>query len=239
MAADDIPKVVLGVAAHPDDLDFCMAGTVAKWADAGAEVYYLILTNGDKGTDDDTVKQAQLAETRRAEQRAAARLLGVKDVFFCNYPDAQLEATMAVKRDIVRVIRTVKPEVLMTIDPAMLYNVEQGYINHPDHRAAGQAALDAAFPLARDCMSFPELLHDEHLDLHKTKTVLLMNFDTHNYSVDISKYIDKKMEALAAHASQMPNLAAVQQRLRQFAALRGSACGAEYAECFIRIDIQD
>ncbi len=231
------PKIALGIAAHPDDLDYGMSGTVAKWAAEGTDVYYLILTNGNKGSADRSISPAALTATRRAEQQAAAKVLGVKDVLFCDYDDGMLEVTMDVKRDIARIIRTVRPEVVMTMDPSVLYSADQGFINHPDHRAAGQATLDAVFPLARDYMSFPELLRDEGLEPHNVSTLLLLNFNLHNYVVNISDTIEQKMTALAAHTSQMPDLPATQARMRQRAALAGTAAGAEYAEEFLRIDI--
>lgn len=231
------PKVVLGVAAHPDDLDFGMAGSVATWAAQGADIYYLILTNGNKGSADHAAQPKALTECRRQEQREAARICGVKDVYFCDYEDGLLEVTPEVKKDIVRVIRRVRPEVVMAMDPTMIYNVEQGFINHPDHRAAGQATLDAVYPLARDHLSFPELDTTEHLAPHNVATVLLVNFDRTNYAVNITDTIEKKMAALAAHASQMPNLAATQTRMRSVAAQSGKDWGVQYAETFLRIDI--
>lgn len=233
------PHIVLGVAAHPDDLDFGMSGTAATWASAGAEVYYMILTNGNKGSSDLLVMPDELTEIRRAEQRSAAQVLGVKDVFFCDYEDGLLEVSSAVKRDITRVIRRLRPDVVLTMDPSVLYVAERGFINHPDHRAAGQATLDAVFPLARDHLSFPELLAKEHLAPHKVATVLLLNFKKHNYTVDISGVIEQKMQALAAHASQMPDLQATQKRMRAMAAQAGSHAGVPYAETFMRIDISD
>lgn len=236
--ADELmPRVALGVAAHPDDLDFGMAGTMAKWAAGGTDVYYLILTNGNKGSADPAADPRKLTETRRSEQRAAAAVIGVKDVFFCDYEDGMLEVCPEVKCDIARYIRKTKPDVVLTFDPAMLYSAERGFINHPDHRAAGQAALDAVYPLARDHMSFPNLATGEHLPPHKTPTVLLINFDRHNYYVDISDFINLKMAAVAAHASQLADPAAMQKRLREHAGVAGKAAGVRYAEPFLRIDI--
>jgi LmbE family N-acetylglucosaminyl deacetylase len=232
------PKVALGIAAHPDDLDYGMAGTVAKWASQGCDVYYLVLTNGNKGSSDRTADPAQLAEIRRDEQRAAARILGIKDVFFYDYEDGMLEVTMELKRDIVRVIRQVRPEVVLAFDPSMLYDPARGFINHPDHRAAGQAAMDAVFPLARDHMSFPELLKDEQLEPHETATLLLLNFGNHNYTVDITEYIDTKMDALAAHVSQIPNVAATQEMMRDFANQTAAGSPPAYAEGYIRVDVR-
>src|SRR3989344_3187826 len=170
------PKKVLGVAAHPDDLDFGMSGTIAKWTARGAEAYYLILTDGSKGSADKNMSPEDLVKMRQDEQREAAKILGVDEVFFLNYEDGCLVCDKQLKRDIARVIRKVKPEVIMTFDPTLVYSAKRGIINHPDHRAAGQATLDACFPLARDHLSFPELLA-EGLEPHATPTILLMNFD--------------------------------------------------------------
>lgn len=230
-------RCVLGVAAHPDDLDFGAAGSMAVWAAAGAKCYYLILTNGNKGTADKDLAPEKLIADRRREQRAAAKLLGVTDVFFADYEDGALEVTLALKRDIVRVIRQVRPDVVVTTDPSMIYSVDSGFINHPDHRAAGQAALDAVYPLARDHLVFPELLA-EGLEPHKVKTVLLNNFDKQNFYVDISETIDKKMAALAAHVSQMSELVATQKRMRELAERMGAQANCAYAEAFLRIDIK-
>lgn len=234
-----IPQIALGIAAHPDDLDFGMSGTMALWASRGTRVYYLILTNGNKGCTDDAIDPKELTLIRRREQRAAAKILGVKDVFFYDYEDGMLQVTPELKCDIVRVIRNIKPDVVLTIDPSLLYYAKRGFINHPDHRAAGQATLDAVYPLARDCLSFPELVHQEELPPHKVKTVLLLNFATQNYHVDISDFIDQKMAALGAHASQMPSMSATQAMMREMAAEAGAQIGVKYAESFIRIDIQD
>lgn len=231
------PTVALGVAAHPDDLDFMASGTFATWAAAGTDVYYLILTNGNKGSDDPTIDPKTLTETRRQEQRDAAKLLGVKEVFFLDYEDGCLEVNRDVKCDIARVIRTVKPEVVITFDPGLLYMAERGMINHPDHRAAGQATLDAVYPLARDCLSLPELYTDEHLEPHKVRTVLLSNFEKQNFAVDITAAIDTKIAALKAHVSQIPDTVAMAQFIRDFAAQAGQQAGCKYAEGFIRIDV--
>lgn len=230
------PKVVLGVVAHPDDLEFGMAGTVAKYIAEGAKGYYLILTNANKGSSDRSITPEQLRDTRREEQRAAGQILGLSDVFFCDYDDGCLECNHDVKRDIVRAIRTVKPDVVLTMDPTFAYDVERGFINHPDHRAAGQAALDAVYPLARDHLSFPELL-DEGLEPHKVSTVLMAHFGKENFYVDITPHLETKLKALGAHASQLPNPEASFDMVRQWATRLGAKVGAPYAEGFIRIDV--
>ncbi len=230
------PKRVLCIAAHPDDLEFGMSGSVAKWAAAGAEVHYVVITDGGKGSEDKTLTPAQLTATRKQEQQAAADILGVKSVQFLDYEDGALEVTRQLKRDLARLIRQTRPEVVMTMDPTMVYVASFGFINHPDHRAAGQATLDAVFPLSRDHLSFPELLAEGH-EPHKTRTVLLVNFEHSNYYEDISTSIETKMEALAAHASQMADIAATQTMMRGVAAQMGQAGGMMLAEGFVRIDI--
>jgi LmbE family N-acetylglucosaminyl deacetylase len=147
---------------------------------------------------------------------------------------------MDVKRDITRIIRKIKPDVVVTMDPSMLYDAERGFINHPDHRAAGQAALDAVYPLARDHMSFPELYQNERLQPHNVATVLLTNFDKQNFFMDITGCMDTKIAALAAHASQVPDLAATEEWIKQMAEKSGQLSGEsyKYAEGFIRVDIR-
>lgn len=231
------PQVVLGVAAHPDDLDFGASGTMAAFAKQGVEVYYLILTDGGKGSEDRTMTPAKLRDIRRAEQRAAGKVVGIKDVFFCDYPDGCLQNSLAVKRDVVKIIRQTRPDVVVAIDPSVLYAASVGFINHPDHRAAGQATLDAAFPLARDHLSFPELLADGY-EPHKTKTMLLINPERHNFAVDITDTIGKKFDALAAHASQVPkDLSDLRSCFTEQASTAGKQYGYKYAEAFMRVDI--
>jgi LmbE family N-acetylglucosaminyl deacetylase len=230
------PQVVLGIAAHPDDLDFGAAGAIATFARQGADVYYLILTDGCNGTTDRRVAAEELAHTRQGEQCAAGKVLGVKDVYFCKNPDGCLENTKDVRRDIVKTIRQVKPDVVITWDPSMLYCVKYGIINHGDHRASGQAALDAVYPLARDHLAYPELL-DKGYEPHKTKTVLLMNFNESNYGVDITDVFALKMQAIAAHASQIHDPSMAQALVTRFAEDAGTLYGAQYAESFMRIDL--
>jgi len=231
------PSIVLGVVAHADDLDYYAGGSMAAFARQGAKVYYLILTDGSKGSSDREMTPEHLRDMRREEQRNAAKVLGVSDVFFCDYLDGMLENTAAVKKDIVRVIRQIKPDTVVTLDPAVLYLPEQGLINHSDHRAAGQATLDAVYPLARDHMFFPELLSDGY-EPHAAKTLLLasLDIDKANFAVDISETIDQKFEALGAHASQL-TVQEMKQTLRADAARVAAKYGCAYAEPFIRIDI--
>lgn len=231
------PRVVLAVGAHADDIDFTAAGSLAKWAQDGAEVHHLVITDGSKGSSDPNMAPEKLVTTREQEQRDAAAVIGAKEVHFLHYEDAMLEVTTALKRDIVRVIRQVRPDTVVAMDPMLVYASELGVINHPDHRAGGQATLDAVFPLARDPLTFPELLTQERLEPHKVAHVLLTNMESQNYYVDITATFDRKLEALAKHASQFADPAGIAAVLRQQAEAAGRKTGSQYAEGFIRIDV--
>lgn len=231
------PKVVLGIAAHPDDLDFGASGTMAKYAEAGAEVHYLILTDGSKGSSDLKMSPLDLVKLRETEQRAAVEIIGGKSVEFLGFPDGGLEVTMELKKQIARVIRSIKPDVVITMDPSMIYSSRRGFINHPDHRAAGQATLDAVFPLARDHLSFPELYADGY-EPHITPTILLINFNKRNYAVDITDTFETKIDALKAHASQIPNIDEVRGWMTAMSTEVGQEFGCKLAEAFVRIDIR-
>jgi len=233
---DFLPRRVLAIGAHPDDIDYGYAGSIAKWAQTGTEVSYLILTDGSKGTTDRTITPRKLSAIRRREQEAAAKQLGASDVFFLDYVDGELAVTQELKRDIVRYIRRVKPDTVLVFDPTVIYAPERGFINHPDHRAAGQATLDAVFPLARDHLAFPEFLQDG-LEPHKVSTLLLMNFERQNFVVDITETLGQKISALALHASQISDLEMERVRVTQWAEAAGKPAGYRYAEAFMRIDI--
>jgi len=229
------PKIILGIAAHPDDLDVGAGGTIAEFIRRGAIVHYLVLTDGSKGSEDPAMTSEKLIAIRRAEQQKALEVVGGTSVTFLDYPDGALEITMALKKDIVKVIRTLKPDVVITMDPTVVYSSKAGIINHPDHRAAGQATLDAIFPLARDRLTFPELL-EEGLEPHKVANALLINFDTSNYSVDITDTFELKVAAIKAHTSQFGDLED-STWLRDMALRQGQRAGYSLAESFVRIDI--
>lgn len=231
------PTTVLAIGAHPDDMDFGAAGTLAKWAAAGTDVQYVVATDGGKGSADTHMTTAELIKARQAEQRAAAQAVGASQVHFLPYEDGRLEVTMALKRDLVRLIRQVRPDTVVTMDPTMVYSVEQGLINHPDHRAIGQATLDAVFPLARDHLSFPELYSKEHLEPHKVMHLLLTRYDQPTYFVDITDTMDIKIRTLRAHTSQLADAEAVAVMLQQRAAELGKQADCRYAEGFIRLDL--
>jgi len=169
-------EVILAVGAHQDDIDFIASGSIAKWTGQGAVVYYLLCTNGNKGSDDPKMTSAKLAKIRRKEQENAAKVLGVKKVFFLNHHDTELEPTLKLKKEIVKIIRKTKPTLVVTLDPQARYSIGRGYINHPDHIAAAEATLSAVFPLARDRLTFPDLAQ-KGFTPHKVKEVLLTAFN--------------------------------------------------------------
>jgi LmbE family N-acetylglucosaminyl deacetylase len=179
----------------------------------------------------------QLARTRADEQREAAGVVGAKDVFILDHKDGALEVTQRLKRDIVRVIRQVQPDTVVAFDPSFLFSSELGVFNHTDHRAAGQATLDAVFPLARDHLTFPELLKDEQLEPHKVEHVLLSNFEHQEYYVDISDYFETKMQAITAHKSQFADPEMMREHLAKQAEALAVKTGSRYAEGFIRLDL--
>jgi len=227
-------KIILAVGAHPDDIDFSASGTIAKWIKEGAKAYYLICTNGNKGSDDPKMTHQKLARIRKKEQLAAAKILGVKKAYFLGYNDTQLENNTSLKEKIVKVIRKVRPNIVFTVDPTMIYSQKRGYINHSDHRACGQATLDAVFPLARDRLSF---LHHEKMGLkpHKVEEVYLANFDERDIIIDITKTIDLKIKALKAHSSQISGKAL--ERVKKWNGLLGKKKGFKFAEGFKKIKI--
>jgi len=195
------PRRVAVFMAHPDDPDFSCAGTCARWAADGYHITYVIITNGDKGSDDRDLPGAQLAEIRETEQRAAADILGVKGVVFMRQPDGMLVPNLELRREIVRMIRRLKPDILICQDP-MTWFVGREYINHPDHRASGQVVLEALFPASRNHRMFPELL-EEGLEPHRVEEVYVATSKESDTFIDITAFMDIKIQALRAHVSQM------------------------------------
>ena len=207
------PKVGLIISAHPDDSEFGAAGTVYQWVQQGWEFYYLICTDGSKGSEDPEMTADVLVPLRRKEQKAAADVLGVKEVFFLDNVDGTLEYKPDLMREVVRIIRRLKPYAVFSHDPNHI--VRNLFINHPDHRAVGTTVLDAVYPLARNRPSFPELL-DEGLEPYSTKEVYLWTASETNFDVDITDVLEKKFEALACHESQIEDMEGMRQRLQQF-----------------------
>lgn len=197
------PRCVMVVVAHPDDAEFMAAGTVAKWAREGKEIVYVLCTSGDKGTSDTSISPAELAESRRKEQQAAGDQLGIREVVFLGYEDGVLQNTLELRKDVVRQIRRFKPDVVICQDPTTRWST-QGYLNHADHRAAGDATLDAIYPSARDPHVFPELLA-EGLQPHKVREVYVGGTNHADVWIDIGDTIETKIAALQAHESQVGN----------------------------------
>jgi LmbE family N-acetylglucosaminyl deacetylase len=223
---------VMILAAHPDDAEFGASGTVARWTNEGREVVYVICTNGDKGSGDRTLTSEQISAMRKKEQRAAADTLGVREVVFLGYPDQGLEDTPAMRKQIVRLIRTYRPQTLVTSDPY------RRYLWHRDHRIAGQVAMDAVFPYARDHLAYPDLL-EKGLEPHKVEEILFWAAEDINFRSDISATFDRKIEALRCHESQMKTFTSsdpfgwLKNRCREMA--QGESY--ELAEGFHRVEL--
>jgi LmbE family N-acetylglucosaminyl deacetylase len=223
------PLRILGIFAHPDDAEFTVAGSVALWASQGAQITYLIVTNGGAGSNDPNQSPDELVRIRQAEQTAACAVLGVQEVLFLDYLDGVLEPTLDLRRALTRVIRRLKPDRVLCGDPSVLFYGD-GYINHPDHRAAAEAALYAVFPSAPTRPIFPELLA-EGLEPHQVKEVYMTSDSARvNTYVDISSTMERKIEALRCHKSQVDP--GDGQWLRGWAAEDGKAAGMSYAEAF-------
>ncbi|MFC2011112.1 PIG-L deacetylase family protein [Chloroflexota bacterium] len=226
------PGGILVTIPHPDDAESRMAGTVARWTREGKEVIYVVCTNGDKGTNDPSMKSEELARIREKEQLAAADVLGVREVVFLRHPDQSLEDTPEFRKEIVRLIRMYKPDTVVTIDPFYL-----GYLSHRDHRMTAKVTLYTIFPSGGGNLTSLDLLGQE-LQPHKVKEVLLCGTGDPNYYVDITDTIDVKIVALRCHDSQVGDRLELEEWIRQRA--RTSAEGQEYefAEVFHREEIR-
>lgn len=223
------PEKAMVIVAHPDDIEFSCAGTVARWVNEGAEVAYVLCTSGDVGIAEKEMTKEKAAKIREAEQRAAADVVGVNEVIFLREPDGMLENTLRLRKRLVREIRRFKPEVVITSDPTMLFMREE-YINHPDHRAAGMAAIDAVFPAAGQPNLFEELA-EEGLTAHKVRKLYAVNFVEANTFVNISETMDLKLAALKKHVSQMKDWDP-EPMLREWAAEIAKGKEMGYAEAF-------
>jgi LmbE family N-acetylglucosaminyl deacetylase len=226
----DHPKVALAIAAHPDDADFGCAGTAHLWSKDGWDFYYLVCTDGSKGTDDATLPPDRLVPMRRREQRAAAKELGVKDVFFLDgYVDGELTYSRQLLGDVVRIIRTVQPYAVFTHDATQII-VRNSFINHSDHRTAGLIAIDAIYPTARDRWNFPEHI-EEGLEPHKVKEIFIWGSEQPTFAVDISDAVETKIQALLRHTSQFGEGTEFLKRVRE----RWKGKDGTYAERFRRV----
>ncbi len=225
----------LVVYAHPDDAEFGLAGTMAKWARAGVEITYCMVTNGASGSSDPNMTRERLKAIREAEQREAAEILGVKHCVFLGHEDGYLYPTLEVRRDVARQIRIHRPDVLFAQDPSMRI-ARDFYVNHPDHMAAGEVALRSINPDASTRLMFPELWTEEHLEPHKPKALFLQAFGEGGTVIDISDVLEIKIKALRAHRSQLGE--SEERLVREFARRTGEPAGYAAAESFrvVRLD---
>lgn len=223
MLDDTEVQRALVVTAHPDDVDFGAAGTVRRWTDAGIEVVYCICTDGDAGGFDPAVDRAEIPAIRRAEQEAAAKVVGVADVRFLGYPDGRLAPTFELRRDISRVIRQVRPQRMLIQSPER--NWARVGASHPDHLAAGAAAMAAIYPDARNPFAHPELLRGEGLEEWAAAETWVMAHPENTHHVDITDLFDTKMAALRAHESQTAHMDDLETRLREWYGANAVAAG--------------
>ena len=226
------PQRAMAIVAHPDDTEFLCGGTVARWCDEGWEVIYIVATSGDKGTRDPNLSSQELAAIREREQREAAAVLGVKEVIYLGYPDGFLEETLDLREQLVRLLRRYQPQVVVTWDGF------RRNFNHRDHRVIGRVAYDAVFPAARTPLYHPEHLR-QGLEPYRASELLLAGSEEPDYHVDISAYLDRKLEALRRHVSQVGDRPRREMatRLRRWHREAGKKAGYKYAESFRRLQI--
>ena len=226
----------MAIYAHPDDAEFGMAGTVAKWVKAGVEFTYCMVTNGASGSQDPEMTRARLREIRMSEQREAARILGVKNVVFLDFEDGYLEPTIDVRRAVARQIRIHRPDAIFTMDPTTRY--AGSYVNHPDHIAAAEVVLRSINPDASTRQMLPELWQMEKLEPHKPKALFLMAFgEGSDAIVDVSGVVETKIKALLAHKSQIEPDAV--DFIRTWMREAGKAKGYRYAEAFKVLNFEE
>lgn len=231
------PSRFMVIAAHPDDAEFGPAGTAARWIDAGSEGWLVCCTSGDQGGEDASMDPLELAALREREQRAAAEIIGYAGVSFLHQPDGALANDLALREMLVREIRTFRPDAVLTSDPEVLFHGDGG-INHTDHRAAGMAAVDAVFPAARNPMAFPWLVR-EGLAPHKVRRVYLFWSNRPDAWVDVGGVLQRKLDALRAHASQIRDPEGLATRIRAWVAEEGAPIGVAAAEALRVVIIDD
>jgi LmbE family N-acetylglucosaminyl deacetylase len=232
-----IPEKAMLIYAHPDDIEFSASGTAARWANEGSKVFYVVITDGNVGSHEEGMTMDRLIETRRAEQRAAAKVAGAQDCIFLGYHDGLLQSTLELRKDLVKLIRNYKPNVVVCGDPTSFFP-GGNRINHPDHRAAATAAIDATFPAAEMPLLYPEL-EAEGLTPHKVNYVYISNPEkTANYYIDTTSTIDKKIEALRKHASQLGDWDP-EEPIKKWNSETGKTVGFAFAERFLRITLKE
>lgn len=231
------PDRFMVVAAHPDDAEFGPAGTAAHWIDLGSTGWLVCCTSGDQGGDDPDLDPLVLGARREAEQEAAARVIGYAGVTFLHQPDGALANDLALREMLVREIRTFRPDAVLATDPEALFYGDGG-VNHTDHRAAGMAAVDAVYPAARNPMAFPSLARSG-LSAHVVRRLYLFWSNQANVWVDISTTLERKINALREHGSQIRDADVLAGRIRDWAAEEGASIGADAAEALRLVVIDD
>ncbi|HEX7621731.1 MAG TPA: PIG-L deacetylase family protein [Anaerolineales bacterium] len=224
------PQNILVILAHPDDPEFFCGATLARWAKAGHAIDYYLLTNGDKGGGPEVTPE-QLVPLRQAEQQKAAAIIGARSVVFLDKEDGYLVPNLELRREMVRLIRREKPDILVTCDPTLLYSWF-GRVNHPDHRAAGQVVLDAVFPAAGNSHFFPELLTKEGLQPHTPREVWVSLAASPTVTLDVTGTWEVKMNALKEHKSQIGDPILFEQRMRSRRTEDSSDVAPRYEEYF-------
>ena len=231
MEENSLPESAMVIVAHPDDAEFTVAGTVAVWTQAGCRVTYVICTDGNTGSHEPNMTRERLAGIRRTEQRAACAVVGVSEVIFLGYDDGQLQPTLDLRRDLVRVIRQHKPEAIITWDPTTVF-INDDYVNHPDHRAAAQAALDAVAPASAMPLLWPETGPP-----HRVRQVYVFGNENPNLWVDVTDTIEQKIAALKEHASQMGDWDPTEM-VKEWGAETGQEKEFDYAESYRVITLE-
>jgi LmbE family N-acetylglucosaminyl deacetylase len=231
------PDRFMLIVAHPDDADFGPAATAARWIDAGSAGWLVCCTSGDQGGEDPDADPLALAALREAEQRTAAAVIGYAGVTFLHQPDGALANDLPLREQLVREIRSFRPDAVLASDPETLF-YEDGGVNHTDHRAAGLAAVDAVYPAARNPMAFPSLARSG-LGAHRVRRLYLFWSERADTWVDVSATLDRKLAALRAHASQIHDVDGLSTRIRSWAAEQGQAIGAGAAETLRLVVIDD
>jgi LmbE family N-acetylglucosaminyl deacetylase len=232
MDTEFTPKSAMSIQAHPDDQDFSVAGTLAKWVKAGCAIVSVLITSGDSGSNDPSKGaeyKPQLAHLREDEQLSANKVLGIKETVFLRYPDGEVVATLGLRKDLTRLIRKYKPEVVLCGDPSGWFYGNE-YVNHPDHRATAEAATTAVFPSAGTRLIFPDLL-SEGYEPHEVKRLYIHGTEKPDTWIDINETIDIKIEALKKHASQV-DTHEVEKWMHDWAENTGKDKGIKYAEAY-------
>jgi LmbE family N-acetylglucosaminyl deacetylase len=226
----EIPQKILVILAHPDDPEFFCGASLIRWARAGHEIHYFLLTCGDKGGDP-ALSSDELCALRRNEQKNAAAIIGVKSIRFLDREDGYLLPTIDLRKEVVRAIRQIKPDVLVTCDPTNLFP-RDNYLNHPDHRYAGQVVLDAVFPAAGNSHFFPELMKEEGLEPHTPREIWISLTANPTVSLDVTDTWEEKILALKEHKSQIGDPVKFEERIRSRKSERSTEKNIYYDEKF-------